>query len=89
MFGDCFLAVITGGLDSKVVMWDFSKGRPYKIVDFGIYFDAHFPLSIYSLWMLSYASHFNYPNFDLLPILRWVKVLNWVTNLSLELLEFL
>lgn len=28
--------VITGGLDSKVVMWDFSKGRPYKIVDFGM-----------------------------------------------------
>ncbi|KAK9267650.1 hypothetical protein L1049_010081 [Liquidambar formosana] len=26
--------VITGGLDSKLVMWDFSKGRPYKIVDF-------------------------------------------------------
>lgn len=31
------LSVITGGLDSKLVMWDFSKGRPYKIVDFGIY----------------------------------------------------
>ncbi|KAF3451289.1 hypothetical protein FNV43_RR07384 [Rhamnella rubrinervis] len=28
--------VITGGLDSKLVMWDFSKGRPYKIVDFGL-----------------------------------------------------
>ncbi|CBI30713.3 unnamed protein product, partial [Vitis vinifera] len=28
--------VITGGLDSKLVMWDFSKGRPYKIVDFGM-----------------------------------------------------
>ncbi|KAK4787379.1 hypothetical protein SAY86_011212 [Trapa natans] len=27
--------VITGGLDSKLVMWDFSKGRPLKIVDFG------------------------------------------------------
>ena len=27
--------VISGGLDSKLVMWDFSKGRPYKIVDFG------------------------------------------------------
>ncbi|XP_010538578.1 PREDICTED: WD repeat-containing protein 53 isoform X2 [Tarenaya hassleriana] len=27
--------VITGGLDSKLVMWDFSKGRPQKIVDFG------------------------------------------------------
>uniref|UniRef100_A0A5B7AZL6 Putative cellulose synthase A catalytic subunit 8 n=1 Tax=Davidia involucrata TaxID=16924 RepID=A0A5B7AZL6_DAVIN len=28
--------VITGGLDSKLVIWDFSKGRPYKIVDFGV-----------------------------------------------------
>lgn len=27
--------VITGGLDSKLVMWDFSKGRPFKILDFG------------------------------------------------------
>ncbi|OWM72972.1 hypothetical protein CDL15_Pgr001086 [Punica granatum] len=26
---------ITGGLDSKLVMWDFSKGRPLKTVDFG------------------------------------------------------
>lgn len=26
--------VITGGLDSKLVMWDFSKGRPYKVMDF-------------------------------------------------------
>ncbi|XAR59275.1 hypothetical protein NMG60_11015023 [Bertholletia excelsa] len=26
---------ITGGFDSKLVMWDFSKGRPYKILDFG------------------------------------------------------
>lgn len=31
------LTVITGGLDSKLVMWDFSKGRPVKIVDFGMY----------------------------------------------------
>nr|POE64060.1 hypothetical protein CFP56_34412 [Quercus suber] len=23
------------GLDSKLITWDFSKGRPYKIVDFG------------------------------------------------------
>ncbi|KAL0398441.1 UNVERIFIED_CONTAM: hypothetical protein Sradi_2187400 [Sesamum radiatum] len=29
------IAVITGGLDSKLVMWDFSKGRPNKIMDFG------------------------------------------------------
>lgn len=28
--------VITGGLDSKLVVWDFSKGRPKKIVDFGM-----------------------------------------------------
>ncbi|PSS04852.1 WD repeat-containing protein [Actinidia chinensis var. chinensis] len=28
--------VITAGLDSKLVMWDFSKGRPYKIVDFSV-----------------------------------------------------
>ncbi|KAI3456126.1 hypothetical protein Pfo_012789 [Paulownia fortunei] len=32
--------VITGGLDSKLVMWDFSKGRPNKIVDFGSGGDA-------------------------------------------------
>ncbi|KAJ0016954.1 hypothetical protein Pint_10356 [Pistacia integerrima] len=30
------IAVITGGLDSKLVMWDFSKGRPLKIIDFGL-----------------------------------------------------
>ncbi|XP_022715741.1 WD repeat-containing protein 53 [Durio zibethinus] len=28
--------VITGGLDSKLITWDFSKGRPSKIVDFGL-----------------------------------------------------
>ncbi|KAI7984644.1 hypothetical protein LOK49_LG15G02589 [Camellia lanceoleosa] len=28
--------VITGGLDSKLVMWDFSKGSPQKLVDFGV-----------------------------------------------------
>ncbi|KAL3617013.1 hypothetical protein CASFOL_039407 [Castilleja foliolosa] len=28
--------VITGGLDSKLVMWDFSKGRPNTIMDFGM-----------------------------------------------------
>ncbi|XP_035544186.1 cellulose synthase A catalytic subunit 8 [UDP-forming] [Juglans regia] len=28
--------VITGGLDSRLVLWDFSKGRPYKILDFGL-----------------------------------------------------
>ncbi|XVF27464.1 hypothetical protein REPUB_Repub14bG0109700 [Reevesia pubescens] len=28
--------VITGGLDSKLIIWDFSKGRPSKIVDFGL-----------------------------------------------------
>ncbi|KAK9064293.1 hypothetical protein SSX86_015673 [Deinandra increscens subsp. villosa] len=27
--------VITGGLDSKLIMWDFSKGRPYKVMDLG------------------------------------------------------
>ncbi|CAO2823506.1 unnamed protein product [Amaranthus hypochondriacus] len=27
--------VITGGLDSKMIMWDFSKGRPFLVVDFG------------------------------------------------------
>ncbi|CAH9114250.1 unnamed protein product [Cuscuta epithymum] len=26
--------VVTGGLDSKLVVWDFSKGRPKNIVDF-------------------------------------------------------
>ncbi|KAJ8616527.1 hypothetical protein MRB53_035899 [Persea americana] len=28
--------VVTGGLDAKLVMWDFSRGRPYKVVDFGM-----------------------------------------------------
>ncbi|CAK9148104.1 unnamed protein product [Ilex paraguariensis] len=28
---------ITGGLDSKLIMWDFSKGRPCKVLDFGIH----------------------------------------------------
>ncbi|VFQ58832.1 unnamed protein product [Cuscuta campestris] len=28
--------VVTGGLDSKLVVWDYSKGRPQKIVDFGM-----------------------------------------------------
>ncbi|KAL7175036.1 hypothetical protein ACSBR2_028774 [Camellia fascicularis] len=32
----CCVAVITGGLDSKLVMWGFSKGRPQKLVDFGV-----------------------------------------------------
>ncbi|CAA7014120.1 unnamed protein product [Microthlaspi erraticum] len=27
--------VITGGLDSKLLLWDFSKGRSQKIIDFG------------------------------------------------------
>lgn len=26
--------MITGGLDSRLVMWDFSKGRPQEILDF-------------------------------------------------------
>ncbi|KAL8460695.1 hypothetical protein ACS0TY_031496 [Phlomoides rotata] len=32
--------VVTGGLDSKLVIWDFSKGRPKKIMDFGSGGDA-------------------------------------------------
>ncbi|KAL5698286.1 hypothetical protein ACHQM5_029345 [Ranunculus cassubicifolius] len=28
--------VITGGLDAKLVLWDFSKGKPCKIIDFGL-----------------------------------------------------
>ncbi|KAI4332528.1 hypothetical protein L6164_017429 [Bauhinia variegata] len=28
--------VISGGLDSKLVLWDFSKGRPCKVMDFGL-----------------------------------------------------
>ncbi|PWA71151.1 transducin/WD40 repeat-like superfamily protein [Artemisia annua] len=27
--------VITGGLDSKLIMWDFSKGKPFKVMDLG------------------------------------------------------
>lgn len=27
--------VITGGLDSRLMMWDFSKGRPFRTIDFG------------------------------------------------------
>ncbi|KAF7840341.1 cellulose synthase A catalytic subunit 8 [UDP-forming] [Senna tora] len=29
-------AVLSGGLDSKLLMWDFSKGRSYEVVDFGL-----------------------------------------------------
>nr|AAT64027.1 putative G-protein beta [Gossypium hirsutum] len=28
--------IVTGGLDSKFIIWDFSKGCPSKIVDFGL-----------------------------------------------------
>ncbi|XP_031742422.1 cellulose synthase A catalytic subunit 8 [UDP-forming] [Cucumis sativus] len=28
--------VITGGLDSKLIMWDFSRGRPIQVLDFDI-----------------------------------------------------
>ncbi|KAI9076432.1 hypothetical protein K1719_041579 [Acacia pycnantha] len=28
--------VISGGLDSKLLMWDFSKGRSYEVMDFGL-----------------------------------------------------
>ncbi|XP_047332136.1 WD repeat-containing protein 53 isoform X2 [Impatiens glandulifera] len=28
--------VVTGGLDSKLIMWDFSKGRPYHTIDLGV-----------------------------------------------------
>ncbi|KAL5989712.1 hypothetical protein ACLOJK_010606 [Asimina triloba] len=34
--GDVKVPIITGGLDSKLVMWDFSRGRPYSVVDFGM-----------------------------------------------------
>ncbi|KAJ1426142.1 WD40-repeat-containing domain [Sesbania bispinosa] len=27
--------VITGGIDSKLAFWNFTKGRPYELVDFG------------------------------------------------------
>lgn len=36
-FSEHYIAVITGGLDSKLITWDFSKGRPSKIVDFGMF----------------------------------------------------
>ncbi|MQL90441.1 hypothetical protein Taro_023025 [Colocasia esculenta] len=29
-------SAISGGLDSKLVIWDFSKGRPQNIIDFGM-----------------------------------------------------
>lgn len=29
-------SAVTGGLDSKLAMWDFSKGRAYKVVDYGM-----------------------------------------------------
>ncbi len=28
-------AVVSGGLDSKIVKWDFSRGRPLHVVDLG------------------------------------------------------
>ncbi|XP_042454394.1 WD repeat-containing protein 53-like [Zingiber officinale] len=27
---------ITGGLDMKLAIWDFSKGRPYNVIDYGM-----------------------------------------------------
>ncbi|KAE8696478.1 Transducin/WD40 repeat-like superfamily protein isoform 2 [Hibiscus syriacus] len=33
---ELFYLNVTGGLDSKLITWDFSKGRPRKIVDFGL-----------------------------------------------------
>ncbi|KAK7318830.1 hypothetical protein RJT34_03537 [Clitoria ternatea] len=29
--------VLSGGLDSMLMLWDFSKGRPYKVVDFATF----------------------------------------------------
>ncbi|KAG6534513.1 hypothetical protein ZIOFF_008416 [Zingiber officinale] len=31
-----YLAAITGGLDMKLAIWDFSKGRPYNVIDYGM-----------------------------------------------------
>jgi hypothetical protein len=31
-------AVVSGGLDSKIVKWDFSRGRPLHVVDLGGWF---------------------------------------------------
>jgi hypothetical protein len=30
-----WFAVVTGGLDSKIVKWDFNRGRPLQTVDLG------------------------------------------------------
>lgn len=30
-----YLAAITGGLDLKLAIWDFSKGRPHNVIDYG------------------------------------------------------
>lgn len=40
--------VITGGLDSKIIVWDFSKGRPFLVVDFGNMEDKRTPGQFYN-----------------------------------------
>ncbi|PRQ29216.1 putative transcription factor WD40-like family [Rosa chinensis] len=40
--------VITGGLDPKLVMWDFSKGRPNKILNFGKY-PSSLPFNLFDI----------------------------------------
>jgi hypothetical protein len=35
------LAAITGGLDSKLAAWDFSKGRTLFSIDYGTSFTFH------------------------------------------------
>ena len=33
---NCISAVISGGLDAKIVKWDISKGKPLKTIDQGL-----------------------------------------------------
>ena len=35
LFLSVLLKVVTGGLDSKIVKWDFNRGRPLQVVDLG------------------------------------------------------
>lgn len=46
-----YLAAITGGLDLKLAIWDFSKGRPHNVIDYGKRKELTF--GIMSPWVMS------------------------------------
>ncbi|ONK80454.1 uncharacterized protein A4U43_C01F17880, partial [Asparagus officinalis] len=65
-------SAITGGLDSKLAMWDFSRGRAYKVKDYGNicyifkylydYMLIHNTglISLFLIWLCPQKDHINY-----------------------------